>query len=794
MDGVFSKTVLEYSMHEKDRSLYDADSIKVLKGLDAVRKRPGMYIGNTDDISGLHHMLYEVVDNSIDEALAGHCKSIVVTLYTDNSASVSDDGRGIPVGIHKGEGISAAEVIMTQLHAGGKFSQDVYEISGGLHGVGVSVVNALSSKLVLSIYQNQIEYSLEFARGVTTQHLTKVGSTKQRGTFIRFWPDTEIFSQIVFEYKMLLVRFKELAFLNPGIKIKIVDERTNQQQEFYDTGGVASFAKSICGNKDVVNSQPLVIKNKHNDVYVDCAIYWVSGYTENSYFFTNTIPQADGGTHTAGLRAGLTKSFQNYIKEKGTKNQQKIDFIGEDIREGMCCVLSIKVADPKFSSQTKEKLVSSNVRQAVEHLVAKYTENWLEENPGDSNKVIQKVLDSANAREAARRARDLSRKSKNTEITFQIAKKLAACSESDPKKCELFIVEGDSAGGSVKQARNRFTQAVLPLRGKILNIEKVNQAKALSSEVISTLIGAIGTGIGTEFDIEKLRYHKIIIMTDADVDGKHIESLLLTFFFRYIPQLLTNGHIYLAAPPLYGIVMKKGVEYLRDDKAFRDYIFKRGIADIQAIDSRGFPITDLRQLLDRAVEIRKNLPNTFWEHVISAKAINNNGSDVDPVSEEIEINMNSNGLTVNLDKLLGYMQGKAPGVWKVENNNLYHIYNGITTKHTFDVANREMYDFTLQWGDLWGGSATIDGHPADSPFQILDYVQSKGSRSLHVQRYKGLGEMPFPPLIDAMNKYSQLHLEDMESADQLCIDLMGDSTIARRRFIETYAHNAEVDL
>jgi DNA gyrase subunit B len=544
-------------------------------------------------------MLTEVLDNAIDESLAGFCKNIDVVLHEDDSASVLDDGRGIPVGIHKSEGISAAEVIMTQLHAGGKFSQDVYEVSGGLHGVGVSVVNALSKKLELKIYQNKHVYEAEFAQGATVRHITEIGSTKNQGTYIRFWPDPEIFSQTEFDYKLLVQRFRELAFLNPGVRISLHDRKTGERADFYDTGGIQAFAKYICGTKIIINKTPLVIKEKYNDVDIDCVIYWTKGYSENAQYFTNTIPQSDGGTHVAGLRAGLTKSFQSYVKDKGTKAQQKTEFLGEDIREGMCCVLSIKVADPKFASQTKEKLVSSNVRQAVEHVTTKYTSDWLEENPEDSGAIIQKIIDSAQARDAARKARDLSRKGKS-DITFQVAKKLAGCSEKDPSKCQLFIVEGDSAGGSVKQARDRFTQAVLPLRGKILNIERVGASKALSSEMIATLVSAIGTGIMQDFDLQRLRYHRIVIMTDADVDGRHIEALLLTFFFRYMPQLIQNGHIYIAHPPLYGIVGRKGIEYLRDDSAFYRYIFTRGMSLNSIPDTQ-----EMREFLHSVREVRR---------------------------------------------------------------------------------------------------------------------------------------------------------------------------------------------
>ena len=740
---------------------YTADSIKVLKGLDAVRKRPGMYIGNTDDISGLHHMLTEVVDNAIDEALAGFCKNIDVCLHTDNSASVADDGRGIPTGLHKSEGISAAEVIMTQLHAGGKFSQEVYEVSGGLHGVGVSVVNALSSKLELKIYQNKHIYEAEFARGATVKPLAQIGNSTKHGTYIRFWPDEEIFSVTQFEYKLLSQRFRELAFLNPGVRIKLHDERSGESVEFYDVGGIAAFTRHICGSKVLINKTPLVIKEKYNDVDVECVIYWTQSYTEVAQYFTNTIPQLDGGTHVAGLRSGLTKSFQNYVKEKGTKTQQKTEFTGEDLREGMCCVLSVKVADPKFASQTKEKLVSSNVRQAVEHVTTKYTSAWLEENPHDTAAVINKIIDSANARDAARRARDLSRKGKGGDVTFQVAKKLAACSEKDPAKCQLFIVEGDSAGGSVKQARDRFTQAVLPLRGKILNIERVTKAKALGSEMIATLISAIGTGIMDEFSLSKLRYHRIVIMTDADVDGGHIEALLLTFFFRYMPQLIENGHIYIASPPLYGIVSRKGVEYLRDDKAFYRYIFTRGINSSGAKQSP----EELEAFLNAVREVRRHLLHPVFEVIVTEKAINSSEIDVDAVHRKLGVG------------------------WSVQGKILTRIHNGVTYHYDLNAQKvAPLESFIEKWGHMW------PSEEIGNPFEFFDKVYESGSRGLQVQRYKGLGEMPLPPLMDAMNEQSIVRLEDVELAAKLCTDLMGQDTEARKEFIETYATEADVDL
>lgn len=779
-------------MGNKSDSLYDADSIKVLKGLDAVRKRPGMYIGNTDEISGLHHMLYEVVDNAIDEALAGHCKKIIVILYPDGSASVEDDGRGIPVGLHKEEGISAAEVIMTQLHAGGKFSQDVYKVSGGLHGVGVSVVNALSKQLTVKIWQGKKEYCMEFERGVTTVGLKALGPTSKRGTFVRFLPDPSIFSKTVFDYKQLCLRFRELAFLNPGISITIRDERDTSplQDVFFDTGGVESFAKHLCGNKQILNTTPLTIKSKQNDVEVDCTIFWTAGYSEQSLFFTNTIPQHDGGTHVAGLRSGLTKSFQNYIKEKGTKAQQKAEFVGEDIREGMVCVLSVKVPDPKFSSQTKEKLVSSNVRQVVEGLTTKFTEHWLEENPSESSKVIQKVVDSANAREAARRARDLSRKNKSSnELNLQVAKRLAGCSEKDPSKCELFIVEGDSAGGSAKQARDRFVQAVLPLRGKILNIEKVNFAKALTSEIIATLVAAIGTGIGDDFNISKLKYHKIIIMTDADVDGKHISALLLTFFFRYMRPLIESGHIYLANPPLYGIIHRKNIDYIKDDKDFAHYILKRGISDLSIVDGDSKPLATSKEIttyLNSVYNIKNILTDRMHYYAVSAKLFGNEQGD-------------------QLDLLMNYMSKTKPGTWKKEGEKILCNHNGVEQSYIVDhskLARETSYtlvSFTNAWGHLWGDNVFVDQKPVHDPFQLFDEIMHRGRRGLQIQRYKGLGEMnPRELGSTTMKVYTQVTLEQTEEilneANQMCADLMGENVAARRRFIESNAKYAEVDL
>jgi len=782
-------------MDDKLNSGYNADSIKVLKGLEAVRKRPGMNIGNTDEKDGLEQMLAELRDNAIDEALAGHCKNIIIRLYSDGSASVEDDGRGIPVDIHKEEGISAAEVIMTQLHAGGKFGQGAYKVSGGLHGVGASVVNALSSYLTMTIWKDKKEYEMSFAKGVTVSPLREIGPTKKKGTYIRFLPDPEIFSKTVFDYKSLCIRLQELAFLNPGISIVAIDERGDEKIEtkFYDTGGIESFARNLCKSKSILNATPLLIRGQAHQIEVDCAIFWTSSYSEQTLFFTNTIPQADGGTHAIGLRAGLTKALQSYVKDKGTKNQQKTEFSGDDIREGMVCVLSIKVPDPKFSSQTKEKLVSSQVRQVVESITTKEVESWLEENPADSGKVINRILESANAREAARRARDLSRKNKaSNELNFQVAKKLAGCSEKDPAKCQLFIVEGDSAGGSAKQARDRFFQAVLPLRGKILNIEKVNFAKALTSEMITTLIAAIGTGIGEDFSLTKLRYHKIVIMTDADVDGKHIAALLLTFFYRYMRPLIEEGHIYLAKPPLYGIVSKKATEYIKDDRDFIKYILDRGATESTIVDRNGNALIDKEQLIVYLNEVQKlkYSLDRIYQWALAAKAFAKNIDN-----------------HTALQRLKTHLSNNRQGNWEIKEHGITHQHHGVDVIYKFDLnyvpdqTRIHLENFTENWSRLWGSDSYLKGELIADPIAFFDQVMDRGRQGLSIQRYKGLGEMnPRELGITTMQEYMQVQLgrelteEIINEASEVCSKLMGDNVAERRKFIEENARFADVDL
>jgi len=797
---------------------YDAESIKVLKGLDAVRKRPGMYIGDTDDGSGLHHMVYEVVDNAIDEALAGFAKEVVVTLNPDGSCTVRDDGRGIPTDIHKGEGVSAAEVIMTQLHAGGKFDQNAYKVSGGLHGVGVSVVNALSSWLKLTIWRDGQEHAMEFRNGEAVAPLAVVGAAyDRRGTEVTFLPSKKIFTMTEFDFATLEHRLRELAFLNSGVLIILSDMRhaVEKREEMRYEGGVEAFVKYLDRNKTPLVPQPIVITAERDGTGVDCALWWNDGYHETVLCFTNNIPQRDGGTHLAGFRGALTRQVTGYAESGSVARKEKVALTGDDCREGLTAVLSVKVADPKFSSQTKDKLVSSEVRPVVEGVVNDMLKAWFEEHPSEAKVIVGKVIQAAAAREAARKAREMTRKSA-LGVT-SLPGKLADCQERDPAKSELFIVEGDSAGGSAKQGRNREFQAVLPLRGKILNVERARMDKMLSSEQIGTLITALGTGIGMdEFAVDKLRYHKIIIMTDADVDGAHIRTLLLTFFYRQMREIIDQGHLYIAQPPLYKVSRNKSEQYLKDERALEDYLIDAGLEDATLRLSSGEVRAgnDLRKLVEEARIIRNllnGLHGRYNRKVIEQAAIAgvlHQRVTGDPASATAAADY----IARRLDALTDETERGWTGSFSDAGFRFERTVRGVKEVAVIDQAllgsadARRLDEFAPSLQQVYPRPtppATLkrkdEETPIHGPVGLFEAVTGAGRKGVTLQRYKGLGEMNPDQLWETtldVNARSllQVSVKEIDEANTIFDELMGDKVEPRREFIEEHALAASVDV
>ncbi|HEU0099839.1 MAG TPA: DNA topoisomerase (ATP-hydrolyzing) subunit B [Allosphingosinicella sp.] len=824
---------------------YGADSIKVLKGLDAVRKRPGMYIGDTDDGSGLHHMVFEVSDNAIDEALAGHCDLIRIVLNPDGSVSVEDNGRGIPTGIHAEEGVSAAEVIMTQLHAGGKFENtsddNAYKVSGGLHGVGVSVVNALSEWLDLTIWRDGEEHYTRFRHGDAEAPLKVVGPAgEKKGTRVTFLPSPETFKIVEFDFEKLEHRFRELAFLNSGVRLILTDARHEEEKsvELYYEGGISAFVRYLDRTKTALIPDPISVTGQRDDVGIEVALEWNDSYYEQTLCFTNNIPQRDGGTHLAAFRAALTRTLNNYAEKSGALKREKVNLTGEDMREGLTAIVSVKLPDPKFGSQTKDKLVSSEVRQPLESLMADKMAEWLEENPAHARTIIQKIIDAAAAREAARKAREASRKS--VLGVASLPGKLADCQERDPAKCELFLVEGDSAGGSAKQGRNREVQAILPLKGKILNVERARFDRMLSSKEVGTLIQAMGTGIGRDdFNIDKLRYHKIVIMTDADVDGAHIRTLLLTFFYRQMPEIIERGHLFIAQPPLYKVAKGRSEVYLKDNNKLDDYLVDAGIG-LMRLETKDGPRTgdDLRDLADHARRVRSLMayvPRRYDPGLIEALALNGALDPALPPAKRSEA----------IARAAAFLQaGDESSTWTGEigadgDYVLRRLWRGVTDHHVVDhkfVASaeaRKLHGLAAEQSATYASASRlvsmkaaaaadseegeanpdsddpnvkVEGVPDSGrapdprgilvrrPTELLDAILAAGRKGLAIQRYKGLGEMNADQLwettLDPDNR-SLLRVEVAQAdvADEIFTRLMGDVVEPRREFIQENALN-----